>query len=244
MTYRPRIIVFFSFPGGVGKTTLATSLSLYLSKAFPTLLVGGDVEKNDTLSAFGVTDVSADWAKLALGEVEPPVKLLPRLYAYGGKTGYELHHSGRTDEAHILLFAFLYKLPVLINTYRLAIGYVVVDTMMSMPLKVEYKGRKLDFFDLLKKIGAKFVYVMSYAEYEEERAKGSAHYRQYADVIVLNKVPPPAFKSIGFSANAVVRDVPKLWGRLDAFLAVKELSRNSFTPTRVNVFKALEYILS
>jgi len=244
MMYRPPAVVFYSVAGGVGKTTIATALAHHLSRRGPVLYISADFEKNDGTYRFVSSIQNHDWMNVLKNPPEPPFRLKTWLYIYDGNMAFKLYSAGKLEAAAAALPLVLHRLPHVLMTHRLPVFYVVVDVMRGYPLVSYLGGAKIRGLELLKKF-AKLVFVASYDEHEVMKSRGSQIYTayiEYADMVVMNRVPPSVLKRMSAEYAAVAPELAALRSVHAAEEAARVLSKRGLAKAGGRVVNLLDGI--
>ncbi len=213
-----KIALMTSLDGGVGKTTLASVLSV--AKGY-TLLIDMDWEKADLSQLFRAPRKPGWLAPFLDGQRPYLHKINPMLYLMPGYEAFELyqkHGEDVTGDFAEALMEWIDYLPKYVSTLRIPIDTVIIDTTAALRT------------DLLAKLQKQGVYSMFMTDrrlisrISDVKAEQYRRYMAYASLVVVNmvekdelkmarKIAPVAIKRVKIPeyygetiANAVLRD--------------------------------------
>ena len=190
-----RWVIIYSIDGGVGKTTLATVLSMHKGRV---LLIDADFTKADASSIFR-SPIREGWLSLVL-RGRAYIHRVNSVYVVPGYDAAEIYTRGLAEPADIYyaLSELLLGNTVerFVREMRLPVDTVVVDLPHAPPLSLIEK--------LVRKPGASLLFVADermLAKVGDARQSEQASYMRYAGKILLNKVDKnieklPSIKSV------------------------------------------------
>jgi len=213
-----KIVVVTSLDGGVGKTTLASVLSV--AKGY-TLLVDMDWEKADLSQLFRAPR-KPGWLVPFLNGVVPYIhRINPMLYLMPGYEAYELYQRigndvvGDFEEA---LLEWVEYMPKYVSRLRIPVDTVVIDTTAAL---------RTELLSKLQSIGTYNVFMADrrlVSRISDVKAEQYRRYMTYSSLVVVNmvekeelkmakKIAPVVLKRVNIReyygesiANAVLRD--------------------------------------
>ncbi len=213
-----KVVLMSSLDGGVGKTTLASVLSV--AKGY-TLLIDMDWEKADLSQLFRAPRKPGWLAPFLDGQRPYLHKINPMLYLVPGYEAFELYQKYGEDVTGDFIDALVEwvdYLPKYVSTLRIPVDTVIIDTTAALRV------------DLLAKLQKQGVYSMFMTDrrlisrISDVKAEQYRRYMAYASLVVVNlvekdevkmarKIAPVVLKRVKIAeyygetvANAVLRD--------------------------------------
>jgi len=177
-----KVVLMSSLDGGVGKTTMATVLSVAKGYA---LIIDADWEKADISQLFRAPK-KPGWLAPFLSGRKPYIhKINPMLYIMPGYEAVELfHHYGEDSAAafHDALVEWIEYMPRYVSMLRIPVDTVVIDTTAALNL------------NLLSKLQKKGIFIMFLSDrrlisrISDIKAEQYRRYMAYSNLVVLNMV--------------------------------------------------------
>jgi MinD-like ATPase involved in chromosome partitioning or flagellar assembly len=213
-----KIVLMSSLDGGVGKTTLASVLSV--AKGY-TLLIDADWEKADVSQLFRAPRKPGWLAPFIDGQRPYIHRINPMLYVIPGYEAVELYQKYGEEAAaefQEALLEWLEAMPKFISSLRIPIDAVVIDTPAALNLNLLSKLQSMGVFTVFMS-DRRLISRISDVKAEHYR-----RYMAYASMVVVNmvekdevkiarKMAPVVLKRVKIAeyygesiANAVLRD--------------------------------------
>lgn len=183
-----KIVVINSLDGGVGKTTLATVLSV--AKGY-TLLIDADWEKADLSQLFRAPKKPGWLAPYIDGQMPYVHKVNPTLYVIPGYEAYELYQrmgDGAVSEFAEALLEWATLMPKFVAKMRMPVDTVVIDTTAAL---------RLDVLAKLQKMGAYTIFMADrrlISRISDVKAEQYRQYMAYSALVVVNQLEKEDFK--------------------------------------------------
>jgi len=207
-----------SLDGGVGKTTLASVLSV--AKGY-TLLIDADWEKADVSQLFRAPRKPGWLAPFVDGQRPYLHRINPMLYLIPGYEAFELyqkHGEEAAAEFQEALLEWVEAMPKYVASLRIPVDAVVIDTPAALNLNLLSKLQSMGVFTVFMS-DRRLISRISDVKAEQYR-----RYMAYASMVVVNmvekdevkvarKIAPVVLKRVKIAeyygesiANAVLRD--------------------------------------
>jgi MinD-like ATPase involved in chromosome partitioning or flagellar assembly len=213
-----KIVLMSSLDGGVGKTTLASVLSV--AKGY-TLLIDADWEKADVSQLFRAPRKPGWLAPFVDGQRPYLHRINPMLYLIPGYEAFELyqkHGEEAAAEFQEALLEWVEAMPKYVASLRIPVDAVVIDTPAALNLNLLSKLQSMGVFTVFMS-DRRLISRISDVKAEQYR-----RYMAYASMVVVNmvekdevkvarKIAPVVLKRVKIAeyygesiANAVLRD--------------------------------------
>jgi MinD-like ATPase involved in chromosome partitioning or flagellar assembly len=213
-----KIVLMSSLDGGVGKTTLASVLSV--AKGY-TLLIDADWEKADVSQLFRAPRKPGWLAPFVEGQRPYLHRINPMLYLIPGYEAFEFYQKYGEEAAaefQEALLEWVEVMPKYVASLRIPVDAVVIDTPAALNLNLLSKLQSMGVFTVFMS-DRRLISRISDVKAEHYR-----RYMAYAGLIVVNmvekdevkvarKVAPVVLKRVKIAeyygesiANAVLRD--------------------------------------
>jgi MinD-like ATPase involved in chromosome partitioning or flagellar assembly len=213
-----KIVLMSSLDGGVGKTTLASVLSV--AKGY-TLLIDADWEKADVSQLFRAPRKPGWLAPFIEGQRPYIHRINPMLYLIPGYEAFEFYQKYGEDAAtefQEALLEWVEVMPKYVASLRIPVDAVVIDTPAALNLNLLSKLQSMGVFTVFMS-DRRLISRISDVKAEHYR-----RYMAYASMVVVNmvekdevkiarKMAPVVLKRVKIAeyygesiANAVLRD--------------------------------------
>jgi MinD-like ATPase involved in chromosome partitioning or flagellar assembly len=196
-----KIVLMSSLDGGVGKTTLASVLSV--AKGY-TLLIDMDWEKADVSQLFRAPR-KPGWLAPFIDSQRPYIhRINPMLYVIPGYEAVELyqkHGEEAAAEFQEALLEWLEAMPKFISSLRIPIDAVVIDTPAALNLNLLSKLQSMGVFTVFMS-DRRLISRISDVKAEHYR-----RYMAYASMVVVNMVEKEELKIARKMAPVVLKRV-------------------------------------
>jgi len=196
-----KIVLMSSLDGGVGKTTMASVLSV--AKGY-TLIIDADWEKADVSQLFRAPRKPGWLAPFIDGQRPYLHRVNPMLYVMPGYEAMELYQKYGEDAAaefQNALLEWVEYLPRYVSSLRMPVDTVIIDTPAALNLNILSK---------LQSMGA-FVTFMSdcrlISRISDVKAEYYRRYMAYASLVVVNMVEKDEVKMARKMAPVVLKRV-------------------------------------
>ncbi len=196
-----KIVLMSSLDGGVGKTTLASVLSV--AKGY-TLLIDADWEKADVSQLFRAPRKPGWLAPFIDGERPYIHRVNPMLYVMPGYEAVELYQKYGEDvtgDFAEALLEWVEYLPRYVSSLRIPIDTVVIDTPAALNLNLLSKLQSMGIFTVFMS-DRRLVSRISDVKAEHYR-----RYMAYASMVVVNMVEKDEVKIAKKMAPVVLKRV-------------------------------------
>ncbi|MCU7788857.1 ParA family protein [Pyrobaculum sp. 3827-6] len=175
-----KTVAIYSLDGGVGKTTLATVMSI--AKGF-TLVIDADWEKAELSQLFRVPR-RPGWVAPFLGKQLYVHQVNPTLYVLPGYDAVELYQKDQSvvRELELALLEWVEYLPQFVDKMKLPVDTVVIDTTPAL---------RTELLQAMQKLGLYTVFVgdgRMLSKVSDVKAEQYNRYTGYASAIVINQV--------------------------------------------------------
>jgi MinD-like ATPase involved in chromosome partitioning or flagellar assembly len=196
-----KVVVMSSLDGGVGKTTLASVLSV--AKGY-TLLIDMDWEKADVSQLFRAPR-KPGWLAPFLDGSRPYLhRINPMLYLVPGYEAFELYQKYGEDvtgDFAEALMEWIDYLPRYVSTLRIPVDTVVIDTTAAL---------RTDLLSKLQSMGVFTVFMTDrrlISRISDVKAEHYRRYMAYASLVVVNMVEKEELKIARKIAPVVLKRV-------------------------------------
>jgi len=196
-----KIVLMSSLDGGVGKTTLASVLSV--AKGY-TLLIDADWEKADVSQLFRAPRKPGWLAPFIDGQRPYIHRVNPMLYVMPGYEAVELyqkHGEEAAAEFQEALLEWMEAMPKFISSLRIPIDTVVIDTPAALNLNLLSKLQSMGTFTVFMS-DRRLISRISDVKAEHYR-----RYMAYASMVVVNMVEKDELKIARKMAPVVLKRV-------------------------------------
>ncbi len=172
--------VVYSLDGGVGKTTLATVMSI--AKGF-TLVIDADWEKAELSQLFRVPR-RPGWVAPFLRGQPYLHQVNPTLYVLPGYDAVELYQKDQSvvKELELALLEWIEYLPQFVDKMKLPVDTVVIDTTPAL---------RTELLESLQKLGLFTVFVgdgRMLSKVSDVKAEQYNRYTGFASAVVINQI--------------------------------------------------------
>jgi MinD-like ATPase involved in chromosome partitioning or flagellar assembly len=203
-----KVVLMSSLDGGVGKTTLASVLSVAKGYA---LIVDADWEKADISQLFRAPRKPGWLAPFMDGQRPYIHRVNPMLYVMPGYEAvdiYQKHGEEAAAEFQEALLEWVESMPKYVASLRMPIDTVVVDTPAALNLNLLSKLQSMGVFTVFTS-DRRLISRISDVKAEHYR-----RYMAYASLVVVNMVEREEFKVARKIAPVVVKRVkiPEYYG--------------------------------
>ena len=196
-----KIVLMSSLDGGVGKTTLASVLSV--AKGY-TLLIDADWEKADVSQLFRAPRKPGWLAPFIDGQRPYIHRVNPMLYLMPGYEAVELYQKYGEEAAaefQEALLEWMEAMPKFISSLRIPIDTVVIDTPAALNLNLLSKLQSMGTFTVFMS-DRRLISRISDVKAEQYR-----RYMAYASMVVVNMVEKDELKIARKMAPVVLKRV-------------------------------------
>jgi MinD-like ATPase involved in chromosome partitioning or flagellar assembly len=197
-----KIVIMFSLDGGVGKTTLASVLSV--AKGY-TLLIDMDWEKADLSQLFRAPRKPGWLAPFLDGQRPYLHKINPMLYLVPGYEAFDLYQQMGEDvtgDFAEALMEWVEAMPKYVATLRIPVDTVVIDTTAAIRTELLAKLQKQGVYSVFM-TDRRLISRISDVKAEQYR-----RYMAYASLVVVNMVEKEEIKMARKIAPVVLKRVP------------------------------------
>jgi len=196
-----KIVLMSSLDGGVGKTTLASVLSV--AKGY-TLLIDADWEKADVSQLFRAPRKPGWLAPFIDGQRPYLHRINPMLYLIPGYEAFELyqkHGEEAAAEFQEALLEWVEAMPKYVASLRIPVDAVVIDTPAALNLNLLSKLQSMGVFTVFMS-DRRLISRISDVKAEQYR-----RYMAYASLVVVNMVEKDELKIARKMAPVVLKRV-------------------------------------
>jgi len=196
-----KIVLMSSLDGGVGKTTLASVLSV--AKGY-TLLIDADWEKADVSQLFRAPRKPGWLAPFIDGQRPYIHRVNPMLYVMPGYEAvdiYQKHGEETAAEFQEALIEWVEAMPKYVTSLRIPVDTVVIDTPAALNLNMLSKLQSMGVFTMF------ITDRRLISRISDVKAEHYRRYMAYASLVVVNMVEKEEIKMARKMAPVVLKRV-------------------------------------